>query len=86
MLSRSDILELLRTGGVEFVVADVGELLQWVDSHDCFNFWKDEVKPHLVEADSRIELDKFAGGYCYMASEWEDDEIGSSIVLLERHH
>ena len=86
MLNRSDIAELLRTGAVEFVVADVGESLRWIDAHGCFDFWKSEVKSHLIEDGSRIDLDKYPDGYCYAATEWEDKESGSSIVLLERHH
>jgi len=85
-LSRSEIGELLKVSVVEFVVADVGKRLQWIDPHQCFNFWKNEVKSHLAETDSRIELDKFPDSYFYLASQWEGEGLGHPIVLLERHH
>ena len=86
MLSRGEISELLKNSQVEFVVADVDHHLQWVAAQDCFYFWKTEVKPHLAEADSRIDLDSFPGAYCYTASQWKGENAGVSIVLLERHH
>ena len=86
MLNRSEIAELLRIRAVEFVLANVDESLQWIEARRCFDFWNGEVKSHLVEDGSRIDLDKYPGGYCYVATEWEDKESTSSIVLLERHH
>jgi hypothetical protein len=85
-LNRSEISELLRQNGVEFVVANVGEQLQWISAQDCFDFWKNKVKAHLAESTSRIDLDAFPGAYCYTASQWEGEKGGTPIVLLERHH
>ena len=86
MLKRTEIAELLRTGAIEFVVADVGRPLDWIDPHDCFSFWKNEVKSHLADAGSQIEPENFPGAYCYAASQWVCEEIARPIVLLERYH
>ena len=80
-LSISEITDMLKGNSVEFVLADVGEGLQWIPSTDRFNFWKQEAKPHLAEPNSRLKLNAFPGAYCYLASLWEGD-----VVLLERYH
>jgi len=58
-LNAEDIANLLRVGSVQFVTADVGHPLQWIDLADCYNFWKSEVKPHLATGE-RIVLDDFS--------------------------
>jgi len=86
-VGRDDLGNLLRRGPVRFVVADCGQPLEWVSVHDCYRFWKDEVKPHLVErgsADGGFRLDVFPGAYCYVGAEWEGGP--EPVVLLERHH
>ena len=85
-LNNFEIAELLRAGVIEFVVADVGKPLEWINPQDCFNFWKSEVKSHIVEADSRIELDAYPSGYCYLASRWKGEDLAPPLVLLEKHH
>jgi hypothetical protein len=86
MLNQGEIAELLREGQIEFVVADVDHHLRWIAPQDCFDFWKNEVKRHLVEADSRIDLESFPGTFCYTASQWENVNPEIPIILLERHH
>jgi hypothetical protein len=84
-LHREEVRQLLSTGPVQFVLADVGEPPQWIPLGQSFHFWKDEVKPHLAD-DSRARLDEFVGGYCYFASQWEPRRTGVPIVVLEKHH
>ena len=83
-LDGNEIASLLRRGTVRFVVADVGKLLRWIPPSDCYEFWKIEVKPRLVETPT-FNLAEFSGVYCYVASEWGDGR-SASIVLLEKHH
>ena len=52
-LNAADIVELLRTGAVRFVVADVGKPYEWVPNNEGYEFWKNEVKDHLAAPDSR---------------------------------
>ena len=53
---------------------------------DRFAFWKGELKPRLVAPDAtRIRLDDYPGGYCYVASEWQC-ETDRTVVVLEKHH
>jgi hypothetical protein len=85
-LTSDEIGQLLREGTVEFVVADVGHVLRWINIEERYEFWKNEVKPHLAAGGSQIVLDDFPGSYCYIASHWGFAETGALIILLERHH
>ena len=85
-LNAEDVAHLLRTGVVNFVVADVGKPLLWIDSNDNYLIWKAEIKPHLASADHAYKLDDFPGSYFYLASDWSDLDAPSHIVVLERQH
>ncbi len=80
-LSPEEIKTLIQQGRVEFVVADVGKGLEWVDPTDCFTFYKREIKPHLAGS-SRIELEQFPGEYCYFASDWGEAMQGCPLFCL----
>jgi hypothetical protein len=87
-VGRSEIVERLHSGPVQFVVADIGQPLNWVLKQDCHHFWKNELKPRLVEpelARSGYRLEDFPGEYCYVASEWGDDGP-SPVIVLECSH
>jgi hypothetical protein len=87
-IGKERIAELLRTGTILFVVADVGLPLRWIDAEDTFRFWKSEVSTRLVEPD-RLEtgfhLEDYPDGYCYLASQWTSHK-GNSVILLEKNH
>jgi len=83
-LTAEDVRAALRLGPLRFVVADCGKRPEWIPESDCFTFWKTEVHHHLALADG-APLDDLPGGYLYIASEWVP-EMGSPIVLLEKHH
>ena len=84
-LNASEIVDLLRSGAVRFVVADVGEPYHWIPGNEGYDFWKDEVKPHLASPELRTVLEDFPDEYCYFASEWRSDE-GETIILLSKAH
>jgi len=84
-LDASDIVDLLRSAVVRFVVADVGKPYEWIPSKDRFEFWKNEVKVHLVAPESKAVLEDFPGEYCYFASEWKSYD-GDTIILLSKAH
>jgi len=85
-LSKSALIEMLRKYPVVFYVADIGQPMKQVGVQECFDFWKSEVRAHLVEdPESPFSLDDFPGGYAYLASEWSG-HIQTPIVLLEKHH
>jgi hypothetical protein len=82
------ISNLLRQSSVRFVVANVGEPLNWVPEEDAYRFWKEEVKPHLVEpqsAEDGFRLEDFPGEFCFTASEWRGQGT-LIVVLLEKYH
>jgi hypothetical protein len=83
-LTHDDVRELLASGPVQFVVADVGVAPRWISASECFAFWKNEAKPHLASG-ANASLNDFSGGYCYFATQWEGDAT-APIVLLEKHH
>ena len=86
-LAQADIVALLRTGPVQFVVAACSEHLRWIDLAGCYSFWKDEVQPHLWPPGEAISLDDFPGSYCYSASAWRHaDPSVPPIVVLETSH
>lgn len=83
-LNAADVTEMIKAG-TTFVVADVGLPPRWIDPAHRFEFWKTEVKPRLAEADRPIFLERYPGGYCYLASKWRlPDEL--SLIVLERLH
>jgi hypothetical protein len=84
-LNASDIVDLLRLGGVRFVVADLGKPYRWVPNNELYTFWKDEVKPHLASPESKTVLEDFPDEYCYFASEWKSSD-GEAIVFLSKAH
>lgn len=83
-LTHDDVREFLASGPVQFVVADVGVVPRWIPASECFDFWKNEAKPHLATG-TKASLDEFPDGYCYFASQWEGEKT-APIVLLEKHH
>ena len=83
-LQQEDIRLLFQAGPVRFVVADVGDKLNWIEEDQAYSFWQNEVKGHL-NSEQRESLDDYPDEYFYFASEWLDS-TGAKIVLLEKYH
>ena len=83
-LVAGELRELLRAGPVRFVVADCGERLRWIDEHNCFEFWKNDLKAHIATPE-KFDLAAFPGEYCYVASEWLTEQQ-DHVIVLEKHH
>ena len=84
-LTVADLTEMLRTHPVEFIVADVGAPLKRVSVDKCYEFWKSEVKPHLLNPHGKVDLSKLPDEYGYFASEWKGN-IEVPIAVLEKIH
>jgi hypothetical protein len=87
-VGREQVADLLRSGRVTFVLANCGDPLTWVPPEDSHRFWKEEVKPHLVEPDvaqSGFRVEDWPGGHCFVGTEWGEGDRGA-VVLLETHH
>jgi hypothetical protein len=84
-LSKEALSQLLKEGPVLFVVADVGHRPIWISIDECYSFWKEEVKPHLADADGGIVLESFPGHYAYIARQWTAD-LPHPVVVLEKLH
>jgi hypothetical protein len=89
LLSAPEIAEILRSGPVRFVVADVSEPLRWIPLGTCFAFWKTEVKYNVCSHESNLPLDAYPESYCFAASLWKNIAEPTSahpIILLEKQH
>lgn len=84
-LDASEIVDLLRSEVVRFVVADVGKPFEWIPNNERYDFWKDEVKARLSSPESKATLEEFPDEYCYFASEWKSYD-GDTIILLSIVH
>lgn len=69
----------------QFVIADVGIKLKWIDEKETYIFWKEEAQKHIVDNVSQIDLKNYPDNYSYLASEWVGD-ANYRIVLLEKVH
>jgi hypothetical protein len=59
--------------------------LEWIPADNSYDFWKDDVKPRLVEPTvEQIYLDDYPGEYCYIATEWSGAD--GAVILLETLH
>ena len=85
ILNQLEIQEILKKYPVEFVVANIGEKLKWIDVNKCYDFWKLEPKNKIINNPNKIELTEFKNHYGYLASEWVG-EIQTPIILLEKYH
>jgi hypothetical protein len=87
-IGAEEIRRLLRDEReVRFVVANVGERLEWVEPKEGFRFWKEQLAPHLVEpqqANAGVALDD-VGEYAFVASEWRLSD-GTCVVVAETWH
>lgn len=82
------VTALLRSGRVSFVLAGCGEPLRWIPTEDCYRYWKEDLKQHLVEPDAAekgFRPEDWPGQYCFVATEWGEID-GETVVLLEVHH
>jgi hypothetical protein len=81
----SYLSKILRDGPVQFVLADVGKKLMWIDQSSCYSFWKNEIQLHFVENPAKIFLNQFPNEYAYLASRW-GTMMNAPVVLLEKLH
>jgi len=83
-LDQITVRELLRSGAVQFVVADPGLELDWIPAEKRFAFWK-TARPQVANTDGPVCLEEFPHEFYYIASEWRG-RAGECLILLERHH
>jgi hypothetical protein len=84
-LTEDDIRSLLRSGNIQFVIVNVGASSCWIQPSECFQFWKDELQPHLAR-EATVILEEFPDEYCYFASQWDGGDPASPIVVIEKQH
>ena len=84
-LTPTDLTEMLKVHPVEYIVADIGAPLKRIPVDKCYEFWKSEVKGHLLNPHGKVDGSKLPDEYGYFASEWSgNSEV--AIVLLEKIH
>lgn len=84
-LGTEQIKELLRKGPIQFVIANVGDKLTWIDIANTYKIYKSRIKERLIDDLNHIDLENFKDNIGYMASSWEINP-GISIILLEVYH
>ncbi|MEM9998783.1 MAG: hypothetical protein AAF809_13860 [Bacteroidota bacterium] len=71
LMGTEDLRRLLRSGPIQFVIANVGDPLDWIPITRSYDFWKSEVKPHLADpAECGYVLEDFPGSYFYISTRW----------------
>lgn len=85
IMSRVEVTNLIKTSKVSFVVANVGQKLEWISTENCYEFWKSHIKDHVVEDLSEIEYDLNPKGFVFVASRWISNNK-FPIVTLEKYH
>jgi len=83
-LDLTDLVELLRSGPVQFLVADAGFKLRWIPTLERLEFWK-TVRPQIAHPGKPIYRGQFPNETAYIASEWRG-RIGECLILLEKYH
>ena len=83
-LDQKLIRDLMRTGPVQFIVANCGTKLNWIPMQERFKFWE-TVRPHVADPSKPIYLKEFPNEIAYIASEWRGS-TEESLILLETHH
>jgi hypothetical protein len=85
-LDQNNLAELLRSGPVQFVVADCGSNLEWIPIDERFTFWK-RIQRQIADIDPHqpIHLEQFPNETAYTASQ-RCGRAGKCVVLLEKHH
>jgi hypothetical protein len=74
----------MRTGPVQFIVANCGIKLNWIPMQERFKFWE-TVRSHVADPSKTIYLKEFPNETAYIASQWRGS-MGESLILLETHH
>jgi hypothetical protein len=83
-LNKDKIIEIIRIQPIEFIIADIGLKLKWINIQGCYNFWKQGISNNLA-FEKPINLDNFDNNYCFGVSEWKypNEEM---VILLEKLH
>jgi hypothetical protein len=74
----------MRTGPVQFIVANCGMKLKWIPLHARFEFWK-TVHQQIADPSQPIYLKQFPNETAYIAPQWSGG-AGECLILLETHH
>lgn len=85
-IGADDIKSMLRQGTVQFVVANVGSPLDWIQPDLSTDFWRKNAKHRIVPTDADgFLLDDYPDGYCYCAALWRIQN-SDDVIVLETHH
>lgn len=87
-LDYEEIVELLKTSKISFVIADIGMPIKWIPIQENYDFWKKELKNRVTDpekAKKGFRLEDYPGEYCYLVSEWKDN-LRNTFLLLKKYH
>lgn len=82
-LNVDEVENLLNLHDVRLVVAEIGKELCWIPNNARFDFWFNEVKPHLAALTEHCTNNTPTCLPFYLASQWHSYN-GDIIVLIEK--
>jgi len=83
-ITKAELVEMLKQGSVEFVIANISENLKWIPLNKCYENWA-KTKNQVVQDLEKFDLESFPNNFAFVASEWSHDNQARTI-LLEKHH
>ncbi|MEL6698859.1 MAG: hypothetical protein AAFP89_21620 [Bacteroidota bacterium] len=84
-LTKNEWAEILQKYPVEFVIANVGDKLDWIPVDTCFEVWKSNIRDQAAYNPNSIEVESYPHAFVYVASEWTR-QTQTPIILLEKYH
>lgn len=84
-LTERQVQELVFKGDIAVAEASCGLKLSWVSPNSAIEFYKKQIKGHIVNDPDRIILADYEDEWCYLASLWSSAD-GQKAILLETYH
>jgi hypothetical protein len=84
-LTERQVQELILQGDLALAEASCGLKLSWISPDSALEFFKKQIKGHVIDDPDRIILEEYEDHWCYLASLWRDAE-GQKLILLETYH
>ena len=83
-LSVDEVREKVRQGPAQFVVADVGQRLQWIPFADALAFWR-RAAHSIAPPTHPVDLEDYPDRRCCFAALWRAAAADDLVVLEVLH-
>jgi len=83
-LDSAEVHDLIRhRPDLDLIVARGAEPLKWLYGDEKWTFWKEELKGRIADPEAPIFREDWAGGWCFIVTEWAALGIERPILLAE---